>query len=491
MVRSLPCITCALFIALNCSNKKPLIQKSNVLAVVGDKIITVQDFIRRAEYSIRPDYCKQSNYIHKKIVLNSLIAEKLTALEMERSEDKLLKSQNFQNFLTGRKEQAMRQLYYNDNFFANTVVPDSTMKKFLPLSGRTVEVNYINLPDVKTTIDVQKMLNKNVSISSIYNSLWTGEVPSRKINFFDKEPEVIHDLLFTGEINKGDILGPLLNEDGSYLVLKIIGWKDEVSITGKESKHRWNDISEMMKDKIAKKKYLTSVQKLMAGKKIDFNQKVFDQYTYQVSKAYLKNDSNQKQAMSKALWEEIEAPRKISLDGNVEIDLGAEIFTYQNKQWTVIDLNLLIRSHPLVFRKRKISTGDFRNQLKLSIADLLRDNMITKKCYEQGLNEDWRVTSNVDMWRDAYASDRFISILNNDRERKKNKTPVLYNILIDSLQSKYSKNIKINTGAFEKIELTSTDMVVNQRGLPYPIVVPMFPILTSDDRLDYGSKLHN
>jgi hypothetical protein len=59
------------------------------------------------------------------------------------------------------------------------------------------------------------------------------------------------------------------------------------------------------------------------------------------------------------------------------------------------------------------------------------------------------------------------------------------------LQSKYSKNIKINTGAFEKIELTSTDMVVNQRGLPYPIVVPMFPILTSDDRLDYGSKLHN
>ena len=261
--------------------------------------------------------------------------------------------------------------------------------------------------------------------------------------------------------------------------------------SGKKSFVAGADISEMMKDKIAKKKYLTSVQKLMAGKKIDFNQKVFDQYTYQVSKAYLKNESNQKQAMSKALWEEIEAPRKISLDGNVEIDLGAEIFTYQNKQWTVIDLNLLIRSHPLVFRKRKISTGDFRNQLKLSIADLLRDNMITKKCYEQGLNEDWRVTSNVDMWQDAYASDRFISILNNDRARKKNKTPVLYNILIDSLQSKYSKNIKINTGAFEKIELTSTDMVVNQRGLPYPIVVPMFPILTSDDRLDYGSKLHN
>ena len=43
---------------------------------------------------------------------------------------------------------------------------------------------------------------------------------------------------------------------------------------------------------------------------------------------------------------------------------------------------------------------------------------------------------------------------------------------------------------YENIEITSTDMFVTQRGLPYPIIVPSFPILTSDNRLDYGSKLH-
>ena len=67
-----------------CSNKNTISQFDlDVLAQVGNKIITKQDFIRRAEYTIRPDYCRQSNYIHKKIILNSLIAEKLTALEME------------------------------------------------------------------------------------------------------------------------------------------------------------------------------------------------------------------------------------------------------------------------------------------------------------------------------------------------------------------------------------------------------------------------
>ena len=43
--------------------------------------------------------------------------------------------------------------------------------------------------------------------------------------------------------------------------------------------------------------------------------------------------------------------------------------------------------------------------------------------------------------------------------------------------------------AFENIDLTSTDMVDKHQGLPYPIVVPSFPIITTDDRLDYGSKL--
>ena len=46
----------------------------------------------------------------------------------------------------------------------------------------------------------------------------------------------------------------------------------------------------------------------------------------------------------------------------------------------------------------------------------------------------------------------------------------------------------INLEVFEDIELTATDMVVTQKGVPYPIMVPLFPIITTDNRLDYGSK---
>ena len=487
MPRSLPCFILIFFISLNCSDKHNLPLSADVLARVGGRVITVQDFIRRAEYTIRPVYCRQSNYVHKKIVLNSLIAEKLTAIEMSEKKDDLLQSQYFHNYLTGRKEQSMRQVYYNDNFFSKTVAPDSTIEKLLPISGRSIEVNYINLPDLEAFNKIQELLKQKFSLPDIYNNIWGGEIPKRVVKFFDKEPDFIHEQLFKKNIKKGQLIGPFTNDDGSFLIMNIVGWKDKVSITEAEQEIRWNDVKDMVKEKIAKKKYLNNIKEIMSGKKINFNPTVFDQYSYEASKTYLQDADSKKNAINKALWEEIENPKTVTLNNNSKIFPDDVILEYDNKQWTVKDINQLIQKHPLVFRKRTIGKSQFRSQLKLSLADLLRDQSINKECYKIGLEKDWRVKSNVSMWRDAYASKRFVSMSN---KGSNHNGTVLYNDLVDSLQNKYSNRIKINTDIFEKIDLTSTDMIVTQRGLAYPIIVPSFPILTSDDRLDYGSKIN-
>jgi len=487
MPRSLPCVILIFFISLNCSDKHNLPLSSDVLARVGGRVITVQDFIRRAEYTIRPVYCRQSNYVHKKIVLNSLIAEKLTAIEMSEKKDDLLQSQYFHNYLTGRKEQSMRQVYYNDNFFSKTVAPDSTIEKLLPISGRSIEVNYINLPDLEAFNKIQELLKQKFSLPDIYNNIWGGEIPKRVVKFFDKEPDFIHEQLFKKNIKKGQLIGPFTNDDGSFLIMNIVGWTDKVSITEAEQEILWNDVKDMVKEKIAEKKYLNKIKEIMSGKKINFNPTVFDQYSYEASKTYLQDADSKKNAINKALWEEIENPKTVTLNNNSKIFPDDVILEYDNKQWTVKDINQLIQKHPLVFRKRTIGKSQFRSQLKLSLADLLRDQSINKECYKIGLEKDWRVKSNVSMWRDAYASKRFVSMSN---KGSNHNGTVLYNDLVDSLQNKYSNRIKINTDIFEKIDLTSTDMIVTQRGLAYPIIVPSFPILTSDDRLDYGSKIN-
>ena len=55
-----------------------------VIAHIGDKVITVQDFIERAEYTPRPLYCKGNSTIDKRIILNTLIGEKLFSMEMKK-----------------------------------------------------------------------------------------------------------------------------------------------------------------------------------------------------------------------------------------------------------------------------------------------------------------------------------------------------------------------------------------------------------------------
>ena len=63
-----------LIIMTGCSQKESL-SDEQIIARVGDRTITVDEFIRRAEYTIRPPYCSEAYYVHKKIVLNSLFAK--------------------------------------------------------------------------------------------------------------------------------------------------------------------------------------------------------------------------------------------------------------------------------------------------------------------------------------------------------------------------------------------------------------------------------
>ena len=87
------------FCFIGCS-VQPKIPEEQILARIGSSIITTQDFIRRAEYTLRPAYCRQANYVHKKIVLNSLIAEKLTAMEFDKKLEPRLSDNYLEDFLT-------------------------------------------------------------------------------------------------------------------------------------------------------------------------------------------------------------------------------------------------------------------------------------------------------------------------------------------------------------------------------------------------------
>ncbi|RME00996.1 MAG: hypothetical protein D6814_02430, partial [Calditrichaeota bacterium] len=106
------------------------------------------------------------------------------------------------------------------------------------------------------------------------------------------------------------------------------------------------------------------------------------------------------------------------------------------------------------------------------------------------------IQRNYQMWRDnlyaLYFLNTYLRKIGKLSEYRQNPLMVIesdLNALIDSLQTKYSAKIEINTDRFDQIKLSRIDMMALQRNVPFPILVPNFPVLTTDHRLDYGRKM--
>ena len=478
------------FFSCTQSNEQHQISDEVVLARIGSEVITIQDFIRRAEYAIRPDYCRQDNYIHKKIVLNSLIGEKLTALEQEKKASEN-EDDNLDSYLKGRKEQAMRQLFYATEFHSKVLISDQEAEDAFKLAGRRVRMQFLNLPDIEMVDKIKQLDSGGVLLDSIYQVLWGGEAPSREMTWFDRENQELHDAVFSQNIEKGQMLGPFRTDDDTFMLLKITGWVDEIKITESDRDLLWRDVQERLTQKKAKNEYLSWVSGLMQGKEMNLNPDVFYDYAEKASDYFFKMDSIKKNMLNQALWDDVEFETN-TFNVDNEVDKNATILNYDGDSWTVEDLNNQLRFHPLVFRKRKMSRGEFPEQFRLAIADLIRDMEITKQCYAKGYDDHWSVKLNTAMWRGSSNSKQYLSRLRSKTKQIYNQEQWLafMNPKIDSLQKVYSNDIEINIDVFEKIKLTSTDMMVIQRGVPYPILVPSFPILTSDNKLDYGRSIN-
>ncbi len=483
-----------IFGLFSCSGRVPE-NNLDILAKVGDRIITKQDFIRRAEYSIRPLYCRQANYIHKKIILNSLIAEKLLALEAEKAKVDLLDNPLFQSFVLGRSEQAMRQLHYYDEFYKQVELDSAAVLNAYKLAGRTVDITFINLPDLNSANTIKNLVMEGISLDSAYTMIWGQHTPpKRQLNWFDKESVDLHKAIFNPDVTKGSIIGPLVPDNKTFLLLQVNGWTDRPAITESEKSLRITDVRKRLRENDAEQKYKEWVHNIMTGKQLELNPNVFPAYAEKVTDIYLQSDSVKQAQYGKFLWADPELDfirdslTSAPLESFAETDI---LFHVDNVSWTIQKFHQEIRKHPLVFRKKKMNRGEFQEQLKFAIADLVRNIEITKDCYENKYEQSSTVKLNRELWYDSsiaryYRSILFkeMGVLYDDPEN----VAIRMNPIVDSLQTTYSDQIEIDTDLFESIELTSIDMTVIQHGVPFPKVVPPFPVFTNDNKLDYGHR---
>ncbi|MDZ7345578.1 MAG: hypothetical protein ONA69_02175 [candidate division KSB1 bacterium] len=490
-------ITIFALLLLVCGKKEPQ-EQAAVIARVGDREITLAEFIRRAEYTIRPPYLKGNYYLHKKMILNSLLAEKMLALEAG-TDNELYRSPEFQNYIQGRKEQAMRKWLYLKEGFDKVKLTDEQVRNAYRWAGREYKVAYFSLPSKSLADSVQKMLNTpGVSFEDAYRHL-TGEnvPPTRDVKWDREGNDAIIDALYSDTLRVGQVVGPIRIDEKWYMALKILGWNESIAVTDEQIKMRLRDVKERLARREAEKIYEKFVLKVMKGKTVKFDEKTFFKLVDVVKPFYVVSPEDKEKLFNAKFWGDDQQQRQVQIDENSFEEIKDwPLLTIDGQVWTVERLRDEMSRHPLVFRKKNLTDRNFPEQFKLAVVDLIRDKYLTREAYKRKYDRVPEVVQQTYMWQDhalaLWQQQKYLRETGCKYNFYKDYMKVLdeyMNAYVDSLQKKYSDKVEIDMDMLEDVKLTRIDMFVIEKNVPYPIMVPSFPVVTTDSRIDYGKNI--
>ena len=487
-------------IVTSCSSENRSEQDEVILARIGDVTISVGEFEQRAEHAIRPTYCNGDNNLHKKIILNSLIAEKIFAIETGETNE-LVQNKQFQSYILGRQEQAMREWLLHEEGFQKVNLEDSEIQREYANSGKTYKVQYFQIPnDSLAAVLKEQNLDDEGAFEVLYQQSWQGaEVPEKEVAWKAQEHPQIHKAMFgsNNTITKGTVIGPIKINNNNHIVMKVLGWTNKPVITESERIQRLDEVKEKLTEMKAIQHYDKYVVSIMEGKKLDFDRKTFNSIVKLIGPFYMQTPEEKRELFLNATFDrEEENPELSNLAKGIDRISNNSFFRVDDQVWTVKDFKHEIQRHPLVFRKNLPKDTKFAEHLRYAIIDMIRDKFLTEEAYKRNYQDVDAVKRNREMWRDAliarYEMGQYIKNTVPNYSDSLNTLNVIQDYLnpyIDELQKKYDNQVEVNIEQFDKIKLTRIDMIVMQRNVPFPIVVPEFPQLTTDSKLDYGKRM--
>ncbi len=471
----------------SCVHEREGTDQEKILVSIGDKTISVDEFKRRTEFTVRPIFPGQNPEALKNTCLNNLIIEKIFSLEAGH-DSKLARNVSFQALLTGIKEQAMReQLYYRVAF--DKADPDSNeIKKIYPLAGRTYEVEYLVLHRS------QAIIISPDSLEALFDHLSrsTGGPFKQTVSYRDPEHPAIHAALFSKPLPLDTLIGPLQLEENSYMMMKVLNWKYVPAIGWEDSRTRWQQVAQKMKQNQADRLWRDFSKKTMQGKSINFDKATFSKVAalfFSIRPAAEEKGLSPFDRPFRQTEEQLHAVKAMA---DQESLLDAPFFKLDAQTWTVKDFRNELLSHPLVYRTQEITSENFQQQFTYAVADLIRDRFLAREAYRRSLDKDKKVLRAVAMWQDAYmalgfrnelmakalASGKIDSTDNLQKQR-------YFNEAVQNLVKKYGDKISIDNQELDRITVTDVNMFVMQPQAPFPVVVPGFPQFTTNDSLQF------
>jgi hypothetical protein len=462
---------------------KPESSDNTILARVGPRIITESDFQARAELTIRPGNIKTPQ-----AVLNNLIAEKLFALESDDSE--LARSEIFQAYIQGIREQAMREQLYIDIAVKPVRLDDAEIDSVYRLSQRAYDLEFftINNPQITQDINERLMTHQNTP-GQIFESLKSrADSGNQTVKWRDPENDNIHRALYSKQYNSGEVIGPVRIADKQWIIMRVMDVKIQPVIGPEDTALRLKEVREKLTDLKAKMTWQQYKDRLMRGKEVRFEKEVFET----IVNWYIEIQKNKELEQQKESADSQYVPGP---PASLNQMLDRPFFHLDGKIWTVGDFKQAIMRHPLVYRQQPADER-FPERFKTAVADLLVDHFLNQEAYRRGLDKRAEVKKQGELWSDSYLAHDYVTNylrkINIGELQKKDYTykgTRAIDEYLGVLSKKYGNDIQVNSQLLRKLDLISIPLVAMRQGMPYPLAVPGFPIYTNTDSVFFKHDL--
>jgi hypothetical protein len=462
-------------------------QDDAVIARVSDRTITRSEFQNRADLTVRPAYASGNSRRARNILLNTLIAEKILALEGQK--DALIRdNERLINYVRGLKEQKMRELHFRHHALEKTEVPGDLVDVIADQARRTYDLEYfdINPRDHALVDSIFDILGRDsTQFETVFRNLYPKHaLPRQRVNWQDVFHPDLFESLYLNRAEPGKIIGPVYDRDGRVLCLRVDGWRTTVTFAETDRHVIRRQVQNHLRIKKALMAYESIIAGIMQDKQLVFNREGLITLTNMLGPLYFENPAGFNplhELDPRRRWhQEMQLDSLLGHGGTLA---GGELLEIDGSKWSIAELIMQMQRRPLLFRRKHFPAKEFGPELALAIVDLVRDYYITAEAYRQGYDQNAEVRRTEQLWQDYFYAVLQREKLLAARIDSTEHTLDYLTTQVQNLRSQYTPLIEVNREAFEQTEISAINTLVFARDVPFPVVAPGFPVLTRDDTL--------
>ncbi len=470
-------------------------EKESRLAAIGNKrIITAEDFARRALYARRPEYCKENHFIHKKIIINSLIAEKICAME-EGNDNLLTSSPRFQVYLKSLRQLAMRYHLFHEDFYVHAKIDSIELERSIRVAQRIYETACLTLADQQLADSVGRALyQQHKTFAHVASRIANPDSLSiRKVKWLTEHDSALKDRLYQDSVKVGTLLGPIRQTDTTWIVVKVLDIQQRAQKNEIQQHATESILAEKLRGQNAVQLFAKYKNELLDRNAVSFDSTVLQTVLDTLKNIYADSQRNERRNGNPYWRYKSNCLQFDELVNHFEKQKDEVLFHVNDAPWTLEKFLLELALHPLKLDCQHLD-GQLAFHFKNAVIDLLRDKAITDEAYKRGYDQlDW-IDHYVLMFKDAYVAELhrefYLQEIGKQADFTSNYTYVtekyLNPYILDLFQA-YANEIIVDNQLLQEIDLNNYYTFAFDNNNPTCLLVPRFPILTTRKWLYYSS----